>query len=309
MKLDPWLAICGLLGLGAMLGSVAVRHLPLTGPLVALVAGAALGPDALGLLGVEHELALLHGASEVLLAISLVAVALRYPAAQVRSVAAPSALLATLGMVGTAAMGALISWWILDLPADHALLLGAVLAPTDPVLSSSVITGRPAEETLPSRLRRTLSTESGANDGLGWPMVLVGIALVLGHPAGATAMEVVLGVVGAVVGGAALGWVAGWAVGRLDRHRDLEPSALFVATLALAVAVLGLVNLAGGDGVLAVFAAGLAYNAAAGESTVAEERKVEEGVNRLLVLPLFVLVGAVLPWHLWADAGPSSPPS
>lgn len=301
MTLDSWLAVCGLLGLLAMLGSSAIRHLPLTGPLVALVVGTLLGPHVLGLLDVEHELTLLHGGSEVLLAISLVAVALRYPITEVRAVVAPSALLATLGMVATAALGALVSWWILDLPVDLAVLLGAVLAPTDPVLASSVITGRPAEEALPSRLRRTLSTESGANDGLGWPTVVVGIALVAGRGAGATALEVVLGVLGAVVAGVVVGWMAGRAVRRLDQHRGLEPSALFVATLALAVAVLGLVNLAGGDGVLAVFAAGLAYNAGAGETTVAEERQVEEGVNRLLVLPLFVLVGVVLPWDLWAE--------
>lgn len=301
VRLDAWLAVCGVLGLAAMLGSKAIEHLPVTGPLVALLLGAAIGPDALGLVEADHELTLLHGASEVLLAISLVAVALRYPVRDLRTVVRPSALLATVGMVGTALAGGLIAWWVLDLEVEHALLLGAILAPTDPVLASSVITGDPAEEALPGRLRRTLSTESGANDGLGWPLVLVGIALVVGHDVGPTLLEIAYGLVVAVAVGVVVGWSAGRMVGRLDDLHELEPSALFVAALALAVAVLGLVNLAGGDGVLGVFAAGLAYNRAAGESTVAEEREVEEGVNQLLVLPLFVLLGVVLPWGSWGQ--------
>jgi sodium/hydrogen antiporter len=67
--------------------------------------------------------------------------------------------------------------------------------------------------------------------------------------------------------------------------------------------VLGAVNLLHGDGILAVFAAGLAYNRQVGSSIYDDEREVEEGVNRVLLLPLFALFGAVLPWAEWRSLG------
>src|SRR5690606_17349061 len=139
VNLDGWLALCGVLGLVALLASRAIRHLPVTGPVLALVAGLALGPPGLDLVQVEEGESLLHGGSEVLLAISLVAVALRYPIGDLRDVVAPTAVLVTVGMSATAAIGALLAWSILDLRLAEAALLGVVLAPTDPVLASSVV--------------------------------------------------------------------------------------------------------------------------------------------------------------------------
>jgi NhaP-type Na+/H+ or K+/H+ antiporter len=72
-------------------------------------------------------------------------VGLRYPVRRLRGVLSPTALLVTVGMVGMAALSGGLMWLVLGVPIALAVLLGACLTPTDPVLASSVVTGRPAE--------------------------------------------------------------------------------------------------------------------------------------------------------------------
>ena len=95
------------------------------------------------------------------------------------------------------------AWLVLDLSLWVGLLLGAILTPTDPIVASSLVTGRLAEANLPRWLRHSLQLEAGANDGLALIFVLVP-ALVLTLPvddAGAIAGEAVGQVVLALVVG------------------------------------------------------------------------------------------------------------
>ncbi len=213
----------------------------------------------------------------------------------------PLTWLLTAGMVGMAAVGALLAWLLLDVDPALAWLIGAVLAPTDPVLSSSIVSGRPAEQAVPERLRGLLSAESGANDGLAFPLVVLGVTLVRDEPMRAFAVEGGLGFLVAVAVGFLIGVLAGRVLRSLERAHEIEHSAYFVYALVLALFSLAAVNGLGGDGVLGVFVAGLAYNRTVGEAVFAEERQVEEGINRVLVLPAFVLLGVVLPWDLWTE--------
>ena len=75
-------------------------------------------------------------------------------------------------MPATALISTGLTAAILGVTLGAALLLGTAICPTDPVLASSVVTGKPAEEDLPARDRQILSLESGANDGLALPLVL-----------------------------------------------------------------------------------------------------------------------------------------
>lgn len=293
----------GALGVAVVFGSRLLRHTPLTGPLLALVVGVVLGPEVLDIAALEDGVSHLHAVSEVVVAVALMAVALRFPWRTVRRLLAPTAWMVTVGMVAMAAIVAALASTVLGVAAGTAVLLGGVLAPTDPVLSSSVVTGDPATRVLPQRLRALLSVESGVNDGLALPLVVAGTVLVLGKDLEVFAVEGLLAVVIGVVLGAALGAAAGEVFRRLDGAHDIEDSAFFVFTLVLAVLVLGLVNLAEGDGILAVFVAGLAYNRQVGSSIYEQEREVEEGTNRVLVLPLFLLLGTVLPWERWSELG------
>ncbi|MCZ2837537.1 cation:proton antiporter domain-containing protein [Modestobacter sp. VKM Ac-2985] len=298
----------------ALVGSLAValaalsskmRELPFSEPLLALVLGVVVGPQVLGLIEVAEATrsTLVEETARVLLAVSLIGVALRYPVRRLRPIVTPAALLVTAGMAGMAVLSAGLAWLVLGVPLALAALIGACITPTDPVLASSVVTGEPAEEHLPARTRQLLSAESGTNDGLALPLVLLGIALVLGDSLGHAALDGVYQVVVAVVVGTVVGWIAGRAVSFAISRNDVSEGASLVFTLVLAIAVLGIARIANADGILAVFVAGLAYNVAVGQDEVGPQNTIDEGVNRYLVLPLFLLLGILLPWSAWADLG------
>jgi NhaP-type Na+/H+ or K+/H+ antiporter len=298
----------------ALVGSLAValaalsskmRDLPFSEPLLALVLGVVVGPQVLGLVEVADPLRtpLVHEMARVLLAISLIGVALRFPVRRLRAVVTPTTVLVTVGMAGMAALSAGLAWLVLGIPVALAVLIGACITPTDPVLASSVVTGKPAEEHLPARTRQLLSEESGANDGLALPLVLLGIALVLADSLGHAALDGLYQVVVGIVIGIVAGLVAGRAMSFAMSRSDVDEGPSLVFTLVLAVAVLGIARIANSDGVLAVFVAGLAYNFAVAQDEVGPQNTIDEGVNRYLVLPLFLLLGILLPWSEWADLG------
>ncbi|MGY5883511.1 cation:proton antiporter domain-containing protein [Modestobacter lacusdianchii] len=298
-------ALVGSLAVALAALSSRIRDLPFSEPLLAMLLGVLVGPQLLGLIEVSESTrpTLLSEMGRVLLAVSLMGVALRYPVRRLRPIVTPTAVLVTVGMVSMAALSAGLAWLVLGVPLALALLLGACVAPTDPVLASSVVTGKPAEEHLPARTRQLLSAESGANDGLALPLVLLGIALVVGESVGHAALDGLYQVaVGAAIGAAA-GFVAGRAVTFALRRSDVSEGASLIFTLVLAVAVLGLARVADTDGVLAVFVAGLAYNAGVANDEVGPQNTIDEGVNRYVVLPLFLLLGIELPWSAWADLG------
>lgn len=298
----------------AAVGSLAValaaissrmRELPLSEPLLGLLLGVVVGPQVLGLLDLSaaERSPFLEEGARLLLAVSLMGVALRYPVRRLRPVVTPTTVLVVVGMPAMAALTAGLAWLVVGLPLALAVLLGACVAPTDPVLASSVVTGGPAERGLPARTRQLLSMESGANDGLALPLVLVGVALVLGHSTGRSLLEGTYQVLVAVGVGAVVGLVAARAVSAARRRDDVDEGAALLFTLVLAVAALGIARLLAADGILAVLVTGLAYNAAVAQDEVGPQDTIDEGINRYLVLPVFVLLGAELPWAEWADLG------
>ncbi len=298
-------AVVGTLAVALAAVSAKIRDLPMSGPLLALLLGIAVGPQTLGLIAITDSArsGLLLEVSRILLAVSLIGVALRFPTRRLRPVLTPTAVLVTVGMVGMAALSAGLAWLVLGLPPALAVLLGACITPTDPVLASSVVTGEPAEEHLPARTRQLVSTESGVNDGLALPLVLLGIAVVLGDSIGKAAAEGVYQVVVGVAVGVVAGVVAGRMVARAEDKSDIDRGSALVVTLLLAVAVLGVARLLKSDGVLAVFVAGLAYNYCVGDGETGVQDTVDEAVNRYLVLPIFLLLGVLLPWSAWGDLG------
>ncbi|WP_150254187.1 cation:proton antiporter domain-containing protein [Nocardiopsis deserti] len=301
-------AAIGTLSVLLALFSDRFRELPLSEPLLALLLGVALGPHALGLLTLSAETrdTLLLEGTRVLLAASVMTAALRFPVSSLRGLVAPLALLLCVAMpVAAAVTGA--AALLLGLPLALAALVGACLCPTDPVLAASVVTGKPAQRDLSERLRRLLTGESGANDGLALALVGVAVAAVLPSAgpvdvAGRLAWEIL----GSVVLGVVVGAAAGKAMEAATRHRELEEGPALVFTLLLAVAVLGVARLIGVGGVLAVFVAGLAYNRTVRRGERGPQQNIDEAVNRYLALPVFVLLGAVLPWREWVGFGPAA---
>ncbi len=302
--LEVLFATVGGLAVGLALASRPLRSWPLTEPLAALLLGVALGPSVLGLveLPAHAEAETLGLVAELVLAASLMSVALRFPLETLRAHLVPVALLLTVGMVGMALVTAGLGV-ALGLPLAAAVLLGAVVAPTDPVLASSIVAGAPARRDLPLRLRAIISLESGANDGLALVIVLLALAFTQGAPVGGAVLHAVSEVLVAVVVGAALGWLCGRLVVLSERHRDIEHSAFLALTLSVTACTYGVAKLVGGSAVVAVFAAGIAYAHGLSQAERAEEQEVQEAINQYLVLPAFTLFGIALPWAAWGALG------
>lgn len=306
MTLDVLLAVVGLLAVVVATMSAKMRSLPLSEPLLGLVAGVLLGPQCIGVLSISTlvvEQSVLHEMSRILLAISVMAVALRYPFNDIRRHGTALAILLLLVLPVMAVVSAGLGWAILGMPLAAAALFGAAISPTDPVLASSVVTGKAAEKTLPARDRQLLSLESGSNDGLALPLVLIAIAVAGPLTAGAAIAESLWQVVGSVLLGAGIGWLGGKALRLGARHGATASAPALFFTVVLALGILGAAGVLKVDGVLAVFIGGLAFNVVGTGSERTSEVSIDEAVNRFAVLPLFVLFGAALPWQHWRDLG------
>ncbi len=286
-----------------------IKRLMLSSVLLALLVGIVVGPQGLAVveLASQHESRkVMEELARVTLAIALMGTGLQITRADLRENLRRYASLLTVGMVGMWVLTGLGAWLILDLPFWAGFLLGAILTPTDPVVASALVTGPLASENLPRRLRRTLQIESGANDGLALPFVLLA-AFMLTKPSG-TALGDWVGEAAKQVGLAVVvGLAVGYAAGRLSeasvRARDLEEPNLLGVGLALALTTLGLVHLLGGSGILATFIAALTFSALLEERVRERVEEAQETVTKFLILPAFMLFGAVLPWSEWEALG------
>lgn len=304
--LEVLLAATGALGAVVAALSRRIRQLPLSEPLLGLVTGVLLGPEVLQVLDtppVGERSSEFHDAARVLLAVSVMAIALRYPFRTVRRRVWPVLLLVAVAMPAMAALTTGSALLLLGLAPAAALLLGTALCPTDPVLASSAVAGPPAQHDIDGRTRQLLSLESGANDSLALPLVLLALVVAGAASAGETAWQAAWELGGGIAIGIVLGWVGARALRSGERHGAAEHTPALFFTLLLALGVLGAADLSETSGVLAVLVAGFAFNqlSTGGERGGAVE--IDEGINRFVILPLFVLIGAALPWASWADLG------
>lgn len=304
----------GVVVLAVGLLSAPIKRSFLSVPLVSLLAGVLLSPAVFGVLDPAQwgdQTLILEQAARLTVAISLMEIALRlpkgYPFTNWRS------LLVMLGPVMALMFLAsgLLVYAILGLSFWSAMLIGAIVTPTDPVIASSIVQGQVATNNLPARIRHLLSGESGSNDGLAYPFVFLAILMIQEPPGQALlqwATRIILWeVLGAAVIGAIIGYVAGKALDWARRHGEIRNPSFFAYSIALALTALGSTRLVGTDGLLAVFAAGIAFNMAISASAEESEEQIDESVNRFFVLPIFVLLGLSLPWGEWADLGWKGP--
>jgi len=136
----------------------------------------------------------------------------------------------------------------------EAFLLGAVLSPTDPVVTSAVVTAK----RIPAAVRHTLNLESGLNDGLALPLVLFFLVLATnaGNAGGEAAQLLAEAAVGAGIG-VGLALLAGRAIPRLPGGGIMHKYE-GVYALGIALAAFGLAEVTYGNGLIAVFVAGIA---------------------------------------------------
>ena len=209
---------------------------------------------------------------------------------------------------------ALLGWWVMGLTPAAALLLGAALAPTDPVLASDVQVAGPtpfdSEDEVDEKdeVRFVLTSEAGLNDGLAFPFVSAAIlAATLGSVTEWGLRWVAWELVGKVMVGVLVGTTVGWLLARLA-FRAPAPTLRLAETgeplLALAAVLLsyGVAEVAQGYGFLAVFACAMTMRSAErGHHYHAHMHGLLERLERLLTLGVLLILGSLLTNRLLAD--------
>jgi NhaP-type Na+/H+ or K+/H+ antiporter len=285
-------------------------RLYLSEPIIALLAGILFGPHLLDILNINswgNSQVILEEVARLTLAVTLIGIAFRLPDRFViKNLKVMAVLIGIVLPLMWLASGMLV-YFLFDFPILIALLIGAVLAPTDPVVSSAIVTGESAEKNIPARLRHIISVESAANDALTYPFVMIPV-LLLEFNASTAVEHLILstflwGTIGATVMGFILGWLSGKLLLWTEFHPDVERHSLVSITLSLALTALGMVKLLHMDGLLAVFVAGVTLNLVIESKMKPGPERIQEVVKRLIDLPIFFLFGMAIPWGKWLDLG------
>jgi len=262
MDVASWSAVAGLLLLVMALSDSVLARLPLSTSMLYVAVGVAISPlwlDWIHVALATHAHAL-ERIAEIVVVVSLFGSGLKMSVGLGDGRWLLPLRLATVSMAVTVALIALVGAVGLGLPLGAAILLGGILAPTDPVLASDVQVAEPTDR---DRLRFSLTGEAGLNDGSAFPFVLLGLGLLGLHDLGDSlwrwlALDVVWSVVAGIAIGAALGTLLGRLVLYLRRkHKEAVGLDNFLALGLIGISY-GLASLAHGYGFLAVFAAGVA---------------------------------------------------
>jgi NhaP-type Na+/H+ or K+/H+ antiporter len=307
-------AVGGLLLLLGMLGGVLKERTPVSEPLVALLAGVLIGPAALGLLdlaGLGDQTVILEEAALVTLGIALVGVALRLPVGYASTHWRLLVVLLGVVMPLMWLAGGFLAYLILGLPFWVAVLVGAIVTPTDPVVASSIVAGGVAERNLPAKLRHAISAESGFNDGLALPFIALPVFVLTEPPGEALSHWLTHTILLEITAGAAVAALMGYAAGKTLRwaeaNETMERTSLLTISLALSLTVLGVTELLHLNGVLAAFVAGVVFNWAGSSDAKESQEEIQEAISRFFDLPIFVLLGMALPWEGWLALGWKGP--
>jgi sodium/hydrogen antiporter len=262
MEFALWSVIVGLLLVLMALGATVLKRLPLSTAMLYLLVGLGVGPAGLQLMAPDGQADahLLERVAEVVVLLSLFTAGLKLsPGLRDKRWALPVRL-ALNSMIVTVALITAAAWLFLELPLGACVLLGAILAPTDPVLASEVQLHEAGDR---DRLRFALTGEGGLNDGTAFPFVMLGLGLLGLHELGEFGWRwVAVDVLWATGAGLGIGWLLGIATGRLvlhlrRAHKEAVGSDDFLA-LGLIGLSYGCALLLHAYGFLAVFAAGVA---------------------------------------------------
>ena len=211
-----------------------------------------------------------------------------------------------IGLPLTILLGGLVAVALLGFGVWPALLVGAALAPTDAALGASVM----SDPTVPSRIRRVLNVESGLNDGIATPIVLVAIAGVAAdegiggvHGPGHALVALLVGLlVGVLVGGA-----GGVLIRHARRKRWLSEELSGPATLALALLAYTGTLLVDGNGFVAAFVGGLVFGNTAGPGGEKEAYFVEQSADLAAMISWLIFGALAVPaighWFEWPVFG------
>ena len=310
MTFELWALLIGSIMVSMVVAGTMLGRFALTSAMVYLALGWLLGPVAGDVLRPDPfgQTALLETAAEVALIISLFSVGMQLgiPLGD-RRWWLPTRL-ALLSMTAMVAMVAATGLLWLQLPLGAAVMLGAILAPTDPVLASGM---RSEPGTQPDPLGFTLGAEGGLNDATAFPFVMLGLGWLGLHALGHGLWRWwVLDLVWTCLGGLAIGAALGTATGRLvvhlrSKYRQALGLDVFIG-LGLVGMAYGAAHVCGASGFMAVFAAGLALQRVRGSGGPGTQpgkmagemqdsvQAFNEQLEKVAELAVVLMVGAML---------------
>ena len=275
------LVLGGLLMAGALISGLARRSFVSLAALF-VVTGFVLGDGGLEVLDFSARSGFVHDLAILALVVILFRDGLEVEAEMLqREWRLPARKLA-LGMPITCVLIALFTHWVVGLGWLESFLVGSLLSPTDPVLSSSVVTN----PRVPRVVRHSLNLESGLNDGLALPAVLAFTAA-LASDDDFVWWQFVLQDVGlGLAFGVALAWVASRVVPRGEEDQSLY-------ALGSAFAIYGIAVALEGNGLIAVFTGAITLGILRPELRTSFEHRAEDIVE-IVKLGIFVVFGSLL---------------
>lgn len=314
---DPFYECLALIGLFIILfGLISLfikERLYLTESLVAIIIGTIFGPKCAGILSPKDwvpEDIFYRGLMEfsrVIISFQVMAVGLSLPGVYVKKHWRDILMFLGPIMCLMWAVSSFAVYLFSGLDIWTCLMIGACLAPTDPVLANAVIRGKFANRYIPSHLRNLLSVESGANDGLGFPFLMLPIYLKL-WPVGKALQhwflhtwlyEISLSIVIGVV----VGFAAKFLLEQSEKRKLIDNDSFLVYSMAIAMSITGLVALISSDDLLAVFIAGnvFAYDDKYQQAT--KDSHFQEVIDMLFNCIFFIFLGAIFPWSSFVELG------
>jgi len=271
--------------------SARLERFDVTAPIIFVLAGVLLTHGPLAVLSVNPAPELVKALAEVTLVLVLFSDASRVGPRELRADASLYARLLGVGLPLTIGLGTLLALALFPgMSIWLALLVGAALAPTDAALGAGMMVN-PA---VPARIRRLINVESGLNDGIATPFVLVAIAgaQTAEHAHATGPGEAVAELAVGLVIGVAVGGAGGWLVGLARRRGWAAEGFAGSAVLGLAICAYASALALHGNGFIAAFTGGLAYGAIGGRDGARLVPFVEE-TGALVSLLVWLAFGAV----------------
>jgi NhaP-type Na+/H+ or K+/H+ antiporter len=205
-------------------------------------------------------------------------------------------------MWGASTLGA---WLLLDVSPWEAVLIGAALAATDPVVASVLVSGELALKAVPDEVRQPLELEAASNDSLAIVFVLLPLAILThrNEPVGHWIVQVVKQLGIGIATGAAIGAITAWLANRIRASAGIDTGATGAIPLALTILALTAIHLLGGAEILGAWCAGLGFAIVADRELRGQLQRPQQAVEELALVLAFILFGVALPFTGWSSFG------
>ena len=266
----------------------------LTGPMLFVGLGLVVGPSGADFIRIEITSSIIHTLAEITLILVLFADAAAIDFRQLRRDHDLPVRMLLIGMPLTIVLTGLAAFVLLtEFTIWEALLLSAILAPTDAALGQAVI----MNPVVPVRIRQALNVESGLNDGIALPFVLILAALASTGPVGGAPVsflsDAAIQLAVAPLAGIFVGYSGGKLVSFCYRKGWMSETAEGLIALALAFGAFQLAEMLNGNGFISAFVGGLVFG-----NTLGKKCKFlfefADSEGQLLILSTFLVFGAVM---------------